>query len=83
MSNGSDTKPWWQSTTMNGLLTAIGGLIAALVPIVLPDISQVEISSLWTAVVQSIGAIANVVGIGVAIYGRLRTDGKQLTLRRS
>ena len=77
-----ETKPFWQSTTMNGLFAAIGGLLAAVVPMLLPKISSAEISSTWTAVLQAGGAIANAVGLIIAMYGRARTDGEKLTLTR-
>lgn len=77
-----DMKPFWQSTTMNGLLTAIGGLLAIVVPVLLPKLTSVDVSTFWAAVVQIIGAIANAVGIVVATYGRVNSDGAKLTLTR-
>jgi hypothetical protein len=56
-----DSKPWYQSTTIRGVLISVLGL---LLRAVLPDfeINDVEVTSVVSPVLEGLGAVIAVIG---------------------
>ncbi len=76
-----NSRPFWRSTTIQGVATAATGLLGILASLLAPRLAPVSANDIWLAAVQVIGAIINLIGLIVAVVGRARSDGAALTLK--
>lgn len=66
------TKVWWKSKTIQGLIITVLALA-------FPKYAG-KISSISQNIFDVIGLVCQIAGIAWAAFGRIKTDGKQLTL---
>ena len=64
-----ESKPWWQSRTLWGLAVALAGTV-------IPRLGLGD-NATWLTdqAVQAAGLVGQLVGIGVAVYGRCKAQG--------
>lgn len=68
------SKPWYKSTTIQGaILTSIGTALLLL------QVSGVLSDTVFEILSKYIGIIANLIGVPVTMYGRVKSNGEALS----
>lgn len=75
----SSSKPFWQSKTMVGIITAFVGLLLRMA--VMRGWISSETSALFAEFLQIVADLMGVGGLAFAAYGRAKTTGEGLTLK--
>lgn len=79
MQEASGSKPFWQSKTMLGILTAFIGLLLRMA--VMKGWISSETSALYAEFLQIVADLMGIGGLAFAAYGRAKTAGEGLTLK--